>query len=134
MHVGDIKAGGAACSDEAFEMIRDLFREYPKPVVYTPGDNEWTDCHKTGADPTERLDRLRALFFQDRETLRLDKLNVVRQSCRREFATYVENYRFSKSGVLFIMVHIVGSGTIVDRRSAVDDGVREIEMRPIRPS
>ena len=28
------------------------------PVVYTPGDNEWTDCHRASAGgylPTERL-------------------------------------------------------------------------------
>ncbi|MCH7686199.1 MAG: hypothetical protein IH899_05895 [Planctomycetes bacterium] len=77
MHVGDIKAGSAPCSDDAFEKIRDLFRAYPKPVVYTPGDNEWTDCHSVGADPIERLNKLRELFFQDPKTLRLGKLKAV---------------------------------------------------------
>jgi len=23
------------------------FQQFGMPVVYTPGDNEWTDCHKT---------------------------------------------------------------------------------------
>jgi len=110
MHVGDIKSGGTPCSDDAFMKIRDLFRAYPKPVVYTPGDNEWTDCHSVGSDPIERLGKLRKLFFEDDKTLRLAKLNAVPQSRHEKFATYVENYRFSKSRVLFIVAHVVGSG------------------------
>ena len=110
MHVGDFKAQSAPCSDNEFEKIRDLFRAYPKPVVYTPGDNEWTDCHGVGADPVERLDKLRELYFKDTSTLRLDELNAVQQSCDPKFASYVENYRFSRAGVLFIVVHVVGSG------------------------
>ena len=43
MHVGDIKGGNEKCTDKSFKKIRDLFRNYPKPVVYTPGANEWTD-------------------------------------------------------------------------------------------
>jgi hypothetical protein len=110
MHVGDFKAASAPCSDNEFSKIRDLFRAYPKPVVYTPGDNEWTDCHGVGADPVERLDRLRDLFFKNPKTLRLNQLNTQHQSRDPKHSTYVENYRFSKSGVLFIVAHIVGSG------------------------
>ena len=110
MHVGDFKAQSSPCSDHEFERIRDLFRAYPKPVVYTPGDNEWTDCHGVGADPVERLEKVRELFFKDRKTLRLDALNAVYQSRNPKFATHVENYRFSKAGVRFIVAHVVGSG------------------------
>lgn len=110
MHVGDFKAQSVPCSDDEFGKIRDLFRAYPKPVVYTPGDNEWTDCHGVGTDPVERLDKLRDLFFKNPETLRLDQLNTYHQSRDPQHATYVENYRFSKSGVLFIVTHVVGSG------------------------
>jgi hypothetical protein len=110
VHVGDLKAQSSPCSDEMFDNICDLFRAYPKPVVYTPGDNEWTDCHTVGADPIERLDELRERFFRDPTTLRLHELNAVHQSREARFAKYVENYRFSKSGVLIIVVHVVGSG------------------------
>lgn len=110
MHVGDTKSGGAPCTDEQFLRIRDLFAAYPKPVIYTLGDNEWTDCHATGADPVERLRKLRELFFQDRRTLRLDSLHVVAQSSQPEFSAYPENYRFSKAGVSFIVAHVTGSG------------------------
>src|SRR5690606_35598316 len=41
-------------------------------LVYTPGDNEWTDCHRSragGFDPLERLAALRSLFFARGEAL-----------------------------------------------------------------
>ncbi|MEE3366843.1 MAG: metallophosphoesterase, partial [Planctomycetota bacterium] len=59
MHVGDIQGGGIPCTDTLATNIRDLFRKYPRPVVYTPGDNEWTDCAVDGGDPIERLANLR---------------------------------------------------------------------------
>ena len=108
MHVGDFKAQSVPCSDDEFSRIRDIFRAYPKPVVYTPGDNEWTDCD--GVDPVERLGKLRELFFGNPQTLRLDQLDAHHQSRDSQHSTYVENYRFSKSGVAFIVVHVVGSG------------------------
>ncbi len=110
MHVGDFKSQDMPCSDEEFLKIRDLFRAYPKPVVYTPGDNEWTDCHGVGSDPIERLAKLRELFFKDPETLRLDRLDIVPQSQNPKFAKFVENYRFSRAGVSFVVAHVVGSG------------------------
>lgn len=109
MHVGDFKAQGVACSDEEFLKIRDLFRAYPKPVVYTPGDNEWTDCHGVNADPIERLKKIRSMFYTDPATLRLKKLNVQQQSRDPKFSKYEENYRFTKAGVSFIVAHVVGS-------------------------
>ena len=110
MHVGDFKAQSAPCSDDEFSKIRDLFRAYPKPIVYTPGDNEWTDCHGVGSDPVERLQKIRQLFYNDPKTLRLDQLHATPQSRNPKYATYVENYRFTAGNVLFIVVHVVGSG------------------------
>ena len=80
IHVGDFKAQSVPCSDEEFKKIRDLFLAYPKPVVYTPGDNEWTDCHGVGSDPIERLGKLRDLFYKNPKTLRLHQLNSHHQS------------------------------------------------------
>jgi hypothetical protein len=127
MHVGDFKAQSQPCSDANFTKIRDLFKAYPKPVVYTPGDNEWTDCHGVGADPLERLDKVRALFFKDKKTLRLDKLGVKFQSATPKYARYVENYRFSKGGVLFVVAHVVGSNN--NRREADAAAMNEYKLR-----
>ena len=67
-HVGDIKNGSSVCSDEYFAYIRSQFDTFTHPLVYTPGDNEWVDCHRTnnGAyNPLERLDKIREVFFNE---------------------------------------------------------------------
>lgn len=67
-HLGDIKAGSALCSDEYLAAIKAQFDRFEAPLVYTPGDNEWVDCHRTNNgsyDPLERLDALRSLFFSN---------------------------------------------------------------------
>jgi hypothetical protein len=127
MHVGDFKAQSQPCSDENFTKIRDLFKAYPKPVVYTPGDNEWTDCHGVGADPIERLGKVRELFFKDKQTLRLNKLGVTFQSTNPKYSKFVENYRFSKGGVLFVVAHVVGSNN--NRRETDVAAMQEYKLR-----
>ncbi len=109
IHVGDIKSGGDPCSDTLLENMRELFQNYPKPVVYSIGDNEWTDCRSTGGNPIEQLAKLRRRFFQDRDVLRLQELQTKHQSDCAQFTPYVENYRFTKSGVLFVVIHVCGS-------------------------
>src|SRR5947209_3177555 len=63
IHVGDIKAGsGARCSDALYARRLAQFNASAHPLIYTPGDNEWTDCRRrsNGADdPLERLARIR---------------------------------------------------------------------------
>lgn len=110
MHVGDIKGQSEPCSDERFAVIRDVFRDFPTPVVFTPGDNEWTDCHGVGADPIERLQKLREMFFDDEDVLRLSKLGAQHQSCDPRYKKFIENYRFMSGGALFIVPHVAGSG------------------------
>ncbi len=62
-HLGDIKAGSSSpCTNEYMDSIRVLFDRFKDPFVYTPGDNEWTDCHAASKNnglytPTERLCR-----------------------------------------------------------------------------
>lgn len=106
VHVGDIKRGSAPCTDAALRRIADLFRGLPVPVVYTPGDNEWTDCDRPAAggfEPVERLATLRRLFYADPAVLRLQALGA-----RHEDGGFPENYTFLHRGVLFATVHLVG--------------------------
>ncbi len=112
VHVGDIKSGASPCTDEQLRRIAAIFQALPVPVVYTPGDNEWTDCHRPGAgglDPRERLARLRDIFFADPRVLKLAALGVIRAS-----EEYPEIYGFVVDGVLFVALHIVGSGNGLD--------------------
>src|SRR5262245_1912036 len=45
VHVGDIKAGSERCDNSLIEHRFDLYQKFQRAFVYTPGDNEWTDCH-----------------------------------------------------------------------------------------
>jgi hypothetical protein len=46
IHVGDIHSGKDFCTEAYDTQIATLWQSFQKPVVYTPGDNEWADCHK----------------------------------------------------------------------------------------
>ncbi len=113
IHVGDIKSGGSLCSDEEFESQRQLFELFEQAVIYTPGDNEWTDCHRRSNgsyEPQERLRALRRLFFASDRSLGTAALSLQTQSTLMpEHAAFVENRRWWHKGVLFATVHIVGS-------------------------
>jgi hypothetical protein len=79
VHVGDIKNGSSLCTDEYFADIRADFDTFEHPLVYTPGDNEWVDCHRAnnGAyNPLERLDKLREVFRFARNRVAFSVLNV----------------------------------------------------------
>jgi hypothetical protein len=107
VHLGDIKSGSTLCDDAYFKTIADRFATFKDPVVYTPGDNEWTDCHRpnNGAyDPLERLAAVRETFFDDPgATLGGREKRVVAQP------GYPENQLWAQSEVVFAAVHVVGS-------------------------
>jgi Calcineurin-like phosphoesterase len=107
LHVGDIKSGSTQCTGAYFATINSLFGTFKDPLVYTPGDNEWTDCHRVnnGAyDPLERLAALRAAFFPDPGvTLGGRMKHVLTQP------SYPENQLWLQSRVAFSAVHVVGS-------------------------
>ena len=126
IHLGDIKGGSTPCTDASLKDIAELFRAQPVPVVYTPGDNEWTDCHRVkagGFDPRERLARLRDVFFDDPGVLRLAALGVSPPARRDGVAAYPEIYSFLREQVLFVALHVVGSdnGYRDDDPAALDE-------------
>ena len=46
--VGDTKNGSSLCTDEAIgQAVIDIFNSLDAPTLYSLGDNEWTDCHRT---------------------------------------------------------------------------------------
>ena len=112
VHVGDIKNGKTECSDQYFRMIRDLFNQFKAPLIYTPGDNEWTDCARPscgGYDPAERLDALRKIFFKNDQSLGQKPLNLRSQHTSPGFEEFVENVMWRKEGITFATLHVVGS-------------------------
>jgi hypothetical protein len=46
-HVGDIF--WRPCTDELYGRSLNWFNGLRHPVIYTPGDNEWTDCWEPGS-------------------------------------------------------------------------------------
>lgn len=109
-HDGDIKSGSSACTDDVYERELKRFENSRNPLIYTPGDNEWTDCHRPPnpspeeADPLNRLALVRSTFFTADESLGQKTIPVVRQVER-----YPENARWSRGGVTFATLHVVGS-------------------------
>lgn len=122
IHIGDIKSGSTHCSDEIIKKAFDQIQTLDGPVVYTPGDNEWADCHRKkngGYDPLERLAHLRKLFFADpAKSIGKAPMAVESQATimADKYATFVENARFVKNGVLFVTVHVVGSNNNLEPR------------------
>jgi hypothetical protein len=115
-HLGDIKAGkNADCSTEYFRSIRSLFDSFEDALVYTPGDNEWTDCHKAIKNngtytPTERLAEVRALFFPvTGQTLGINSTHVLSEARDPANSAYVENVLFKRANVVFAALNIPGS-------------------------
>jgi len=108
-HLGDIKSGSSVCSDGYFSIIRNQFDRFVDPLVYTIGDNEWTDCHRpnNGAyNPLERLAAVRRAFFpQPGRTLGQHPATVLAQTDQG----LPENVRWQRAEVSFAALHIVGS-------------------------
>lgn len=119
IHVGDIKPSSWPCSEELFRTQRDYMNSVDGPLVYTPGDNEWTDCHVRkagGHDPRERLSVLRGLFFPTASSLGRAPIALERQSdLAAAYPEMVENARWRMNGVRFVTAHVVGSNNGLDR-------------------
>ncbi len=128
IHVGDFKEGSARCSDEEFERQRKHFDLFKSALIYTPGDNDWTDCGRKSNgsyDPLERLAKLRGQFFKSDTSLGQTTLPVVTQGkTMPAYSTYIENQRWQFSNTLFTTVHIVGS----DNRFAPNNAEAEKEF------
>lgn len=100
VHVGDIF--WKPCSDAMYRRTLDSFESLRHPVIYTPGDNEWTDCWEPQAGayvPLERLATLRRILYEHP----VKRIALTRQP------GYIENVRWSEQGVVFATVHIPGS-------------------------
>jgi hypothetical protein len=113
VHLGDIKNGSSRCDTSYFQFVLDNFNASAAPFVYTPGDNEWTDCHRAnnGAyDPLERLATIRSMFFPvPGWSLGVNHKQVLSQSLFMGFETFVENQLWVEAGTVFTLVHVVGS-------------------------
>ncbi len=116
VHVGDIISGRGGCTDAAFSERKDLFQTFVHPFILTPGDNDWTDCHRGGIDPMQSLDKLRALFHSGGTSIGRRTIPLQRQSeLDPRFAEFRENVRWRMKGVVFVTLNIPGSNNNLGR-------------------
>ena len=128
VHAGDIKSGSTACDNATYTSRRDDFNKFEMPMILTPGDNEWTDCHRENNgsyDSLERLDYLRRILYPDNQSLGKKKITLSQQSEDRRYFKYVENSMWSQGNILFATVHIIGSNNNFGRNAANDVEWRE---------
>ena len=114
LYDGDIKDGSSKCTDNIYTEALAMFNSMVKPVVYVPGDNEWTDCHRSnngGYDGLERLAHLRRVMFPNTASLGQTTLPLAHQGKLGE--KFVENIRFSYGPVVFVGLNVPGSNNNV---------------------
>ena len=107
IHTGDTH-GHYTCDNATMDNLRSYMNDFKAPVLYTPGDNEWTDCKSTKVgtfEPLERLNYLRQTHFKNGKTLGSLPEKVINQNKDG----YPENARLIKNNIGFITVHVVGS-------------------------
>ncbi|WP_105264467.1 hypothetical protein [Pseudoalteromonas sp. T1lg76] len=103
-HVGDLKSGSLPCTNDLLQKNYNLVAQLtPTPFVYTPGDNDWTDCDRPalepGFDELERLAYIRKHFAQS-------QLSLPDYQRQQE---QVENQAWRIDGVQYLTLHVVGT-------------------------
>lgn len=126
VHVGDLL--WYPCSNVTLDDRLRLINTVRSAVVYTPGDNEWADCHDEVAGrfrPLDRLAQVRHTFFaQPHQSLGGYRMDVESQSDHPAWTEFVENARWRFGGFLFATMHMIGSSNALDPfagRTAADD-------------
>ncbi len=127
IHMGDIKGGGVACSDELMKArYEQIMRMHPKYVFFTPGDNDWTDCDREQTDgPVSELmslDKLRRLFYS--KTPSYPNTWQVKQQ-----ALYPENKHWIYKNVSFATIHLVGTN---NGRAQIDKDNEEFALSQVK--
>jgi len=132
IHVGDIKGGGA-CSDELFARRLAEFNRFKQPLIYTPGDNEWTDCrrrHMGSGDPIDALARIRKTFFTEPRSLGMTRIDTAMQAACEVAppagcgCAYPENRRWTYGHIVFVTLNVPGSDNNVGYDAANDEEAR----------
>jgi hypothetical protein len=85
---GDLKAGGdGPCSDSLYTTTLAGFDSLDRPLIWVPGDNDWTDCRgrygpgtQPYSDPIERLNHERQVFDSTSQSLGRRTLTLTRES------------------------------------------------------
>jgi hypothetical protein len=145
-HDGDLKAGNAiagsvthtTCANELYTQALGYFNLLKAPAIFTPGDNDWTDCDRPANKPDaskigtpqeehpnvatfdslERLDYERSVLFSGAyadTSLGQHRLHQAVQTNKLclshtgELVACVENRRWTYRGVTYATLNVQGS-------------------------
>ena len=137
LHVGDIHSGKQICSEAYDRQIAGIWTRFADPLVYTPGDNEWSDCHKVAqgggkynkvsgqidyaspsgygqGDPIANLSLVRSLCFpKPGRTLGSGTLRTLSEATAFDRALpadaqFVENAMWQRQSVVFVPLDVPG--------------------------
>lgn len=112
VHCGDTKGGGVPPTEAFLKHVHGWFDSLEGAAIYTPGDNEWTDVHRASngsQDPAVWLAKVRTEYFSAERSMGRAPIPLVTQRRERGFEKFVENARWTRGGVVFATVHVVGS-------------------------
>ena len=131
LYDGDIKDGSSKCTDDVYTDALKMFGSMTKPVVYIPGDNEWTDCHRLnngGMDSMERLNHIRKVMFPSLNSLGQTSLPIQHQG--KLGAKFVENTRFSHGDITFVGINMPGSNNnmVMNAKECSNKSARKTEQ------
>ena len=105
VHDGDLKAGSGPCPDSLYTDAKARFNSLEAPAMFTPGDNDWTDCDRTaGVSSSERLAFERTVLFSTSHSF---GQHPMRQEVQD--APYVENRRWTVGHVVYATLNVQGS-------------------------
>src|ERR1043166_277253 len=105
VHDGDLKAGSGPCPDALYLRALGWFNSLEVAAMFTPGDNDWTDCDRNpGVSSLERLNHERQLFFSTPYSFGTHPMLQEVQS-----APYVEHRRWTVKGVTYATLNVQGS-------------------------
>jgi hypothetical protein len=105
VHDGDLKAGSGPCPDSLYTDAKARFDSLRAPAMFTPGDNDWTDCDRNpGTNSLERLNFERRVLFSTPFSLGQRKLRQEVQA-----PPYVENRRWEVGRVVYATFNVQGS-------------------------
>jgi hypothetical protein len=136
VHDGDLKAGNAtpgsvtptscqnATEPSIYSQGKGYLNSLRDPAIFTPGDNDWTDCDRTtngGFNSLERLQYERGVFFSTSKSLGKRQLTLEVQTdplCQgttsltgqpRFLTGCVENRRWTFKKVTYATLNVQGS-------------------------
>ena len=108
---GDTKDGSSVCDDVTIgSNAITMFNQMRAPLIYVPGDNEWTDCHRKnngGYNALERLSFIRLNLFSSASSFGQNTMVLEHQGALGD--AYSENTRWVYKGVVFVSLNIPGS-------------------------